>query len=572
MCTASAPQTAGFGPRSACAAVGALPGPISGAILGAAIALLATPVGATGVEPGATAARSRLEQLYADQLLFDRNGEPLIPVRLLEGRRRVTLSSPSGLTLAPGDDMGSRVVAPPGTRFTLTLDDAHRGQTRAWVVAERFSGRNIDRVTTARARWRGMGHEVRVFEAGTLLGLGGQTIDTRAVTIAISPAANRGIARRNAARIARRATILGRIYDEYLERPGGWIEARSESGVTVRARDLLSIAPVDPEAHIELTGVRWPRHGVGDRRYAGKLFVLVGTDRKLTIVNLVSAEALIEGVVPSEIFPNAPQAALEAQAIAARGMLMSKIGVRHQGEPYQLCAEPHCQSYTGAGAATESTSAAVRATRGLLLTGDGRFTDTVYHSACGGHTEAWHAMWGGARDRHMPGVADGGRVGRLTSEQRVQHHILHPPESWCAPSARRSKVFRWTVRRPGARISAAINKRQAIGPVHAIEVVERGRSGRVLVADYIGRDGRHRARGATLNRRLMGGLKSGLWVARRSGGPAQGEPDEWIVHGGGFGHGVGMCQHGAIGLARAGRDVRAILRHYYPDARVEKLW
>lgn len=542
------------------------------AVLGPMIALVAGSAGATGVEPGATAARGRLELLYADQVLFARDGEPLIPVRLLEGRRRIRLRSASGLTLAPGDDAGSRVVAPPGTGFTLSLREPHRGRTRSWVVAERFSGRNLDRVATARARWRGMGHEVRVFEAGTLLGLGGQTLDTRAVTIAISPAATVGLARRKARQIAGRARILGTIHDEYLQRPGGWVDARSESGVTVSARDLLSIAPVDPEGEIELLGVRWPRHGVEDRRYRGKLFVLVGTDRRLTVVNLVRAETLIEGVVPSEIFPNAPRAALEAQAVAARGMLMSKIGVRHQGEPYQLCAEPHCQSYTGAGSATEATTAAVRATHGQMLVDDGRFTDTVYHSACGGHTEAWHAMWGGSRDRNMPGVGDGQRVSRPRSEADVERHILHPPEAWCAPSGRRSRVFRWSVERPGAQISAAVNARQKVGPVHTIRVLERGRSGRVLLAEYVGTEGRHRARGAPLNRRLLGGLKSSLWIARRNGGAPDGEPDSWTIHGGGFGHGVGLCQHGAIGLARAGRDVRAILRHYYPGARLEKLW
>ncbi len=545
---------------------------LGGLTLGSLLALATGPADATGVGPPDVSTVTRLEMLYADQVLFARDGEPLITVRLLEGRRGLTLEAATAIALAPADDPGSRVIAPPGTRWTLHLDAPHRGQTRSWVVAERFSGRDLERVATAHARWRGMGHEVAVFESGTLLGLGGQTLDTRAVTIAISPAPNRTLARKKARQLAGRARIMGTVYDEYLQRPGGWIVARSTDGVVVRARDLLSLDPLEPDGEIALTDVRWPRHGKGTRRYKGKLFALVGTDRRLTIVNLVPAETLIEGVVPSEIFPNAPRAALEAQAITARGMLMSKIGVRHRGEPYQLCAEPHCQSYTGAGAATETTTAAVRATRGKLLVDDGRFTDTVYHSACGGHTEAWHAMWGGARDATMPGVGDGAAVRHAPTEANVAHFIDHPPKTWCAPTARRSKVFRWTVTRTGRQISERVNKKSAIGPVHTIRAVERGRSGRVLVAEYIGRDGRYRARGASLNRRLLGGLKSGLWVASRTGGTPDGEPESWTFRGGGFGHGVGMCQHGAMGLARAGRDVAAILRHYYPGAKIAELW
>lgn len=544
-------------------------------MMSAALALIASQVGATGLDATAETRRDRLAMLYADQLLFDTDGEPLVSVRVLEGRRRIRLRAEVPLVLSPGDAAGSRILAPAGSNWTITLDAPHEGKTRSWVVAERFGGSNLDRVATARARWRGMGYEVGVFESGTLLALAGHTLDTRAVTIGISPAPTRRLAQRKAQALAGRASILGRVYDEYLARPGGWVVAEEQStGMVIRARDLLGITPVQGgvTGTIELYDVKWPRHGKGARRYEGTMYFLVEADRKLTAVNLVAAETLLRGVVPSEIFPNAPREALRAQAVAARGMLLSKVGVRHRGEPYQLCAEPHCQSYTGAASATPATSAAVDATRGQVLVGSGGFTDTVYHSSCGGHTEAWHEMWGGSHDASMPGVNDAPVGGGPVNERAAARYIAHPPRSWCAPSAKRSKVFRWTVERTGAQISERVARRKDIGPIHTIKPLERGRSGRVLAVEYTGRDGRYVAKGATLNRRLLGGLKSGLWVAERHGGAPESEPERWVFHGGGFGHGVGMCQHGAMGLAEAGRSYREILRHYYPNTELETVW
>lgn len=544
-------------------------------MMSAALALLATQAGAVGVEPVGQSRRDRVETLYADQLLFDHNGEPLVSVRILKGQRRIRLRAEVPLILSPGDEAGSRVITPAGSTWTVTLDDPHGGRTRSWVVAERFGGSNFDRVATARARWRGMGHEVRVFESGTLLALAGHTLDTRAVTIGISPAADRRLAQQRASALAG-ASIMGRIYDEYLERPGGWIVAEERSsGMMVRGRNLLSVTPVRDwgvTGTVEVFDVNWPRHGAGARRYEGTLYFLVGTDLKLMAINLVAAETVLRGVVPAEIFPNAPREALRAQAVAARGMLLSKVGVRHRGEPYQLCAEPHCQAYSGAGAATPATSAAVTATRGEVLVGPSGFTDTVYHSACGGHTEAWHAMWGGSHNSTMPGVNDAAVGGGPVNERAAARFIAHPPRAWCAPSAKRSKVFRWVEERSGRRISDAVNAQTRVGAVHTIKPLKRGRSGRVLAVEYVGTEGRHVARGGSANRPFLGGLKSGLWVIERQGGAAGGEPDTWVIRGGGFGHGVGMCQHGAMGLADAGRSYREILRHYYPNTELRKVW
>ena len=82
---------------------------------------------------------------------------------------------------------------------------------------------------------------------------------------------------------------------------------------------------------------------------------------------------------------------------------------------------------------------------------------------------------------------------------------------------------------------------------------------------FVGDRGRGSVTGELRIRRMLGGLKSSLFSARRDG-------DAWVIDGAGFGHGVGMCQTGAIGMAEAGRGYREILEHYYRGARVRKLY
>src|SRR5260370_39390520 len=94
-------------------------------------------------------------------------------------------------------------------------------------------------------------------------------------------------------------------------------------------------------------------------------------------------ERLVKGVVPSEIFPKAHLEALKAQAVTARGEVLAKIGARHLGDPYQLCAEQHCQVYKGLAAEETGPGAAVEATRG-----EGVFAGRDRQSPPGGSGES----------------------------------------------------------------------------------------------------------------------------------------------------------------------------------------
>ncbi len=516
------------------------------------LASTAVDAAAQGVPHAPAERHERIEALHAHRLLFDRTGEPMVTVGLAEHARAVTLRSPIALTLlAEGEEAFSMRVSPE-TTLTVTLADARQARRRHWLVAERFTPSRLGAGAAARARFVEAGVETALFEAGALAGAAGRLFDTRTITLAVSPGETPAEARRGLSRARAAGYVGGDAYTEVVVRPGGVLTARDPNrGFELVARDLLWVRPEGGTP----TEVR-----VDDgapARFAGELYLTVGTDGRLVLGNLASAEVLLESVVPSETFPSAPTAALAAQAVVARGQFLAKLGLKHRGDPFMLCNRWHCQAHGGQGRATPATNAAVRDTRGLVLvSARGGLVDTVYHSACGGRTEAWDVAWGGEARAGLGGVDDT-RDGS--------------GEAWCASSGRRNGVYRWASRVSGRAVTERANRLHPLGPVTELRVVRQGRSGRVLGLEIVGARGTHRLEGESAIRRLFGGLKSSLFTLVREGPPG-GEATAWRLTGAGYGHGIGLCQHGAIGQANAGRDVRQILQHYFPGTRLERVW
>ena len=126
--------------------------------------------------------------------------------------------------------------------------------------------------------------------------------------------------------------------------------------------------------------------------------------------------------------------------------------------------------------------------------------------------------------------------------------------------------FRWTVTRSAAELDDACWPAYRLGPLQAIEVLERGVSGpRPRGARWWAGRAAEVVRGELRIRQTFGGLRSSLFVVEVKDGAA-------TFRGAGFGHGVGLCQTGGIGMAEAGKSYREILRHYYQGSSLRKLW
>ncbi len=344
---------------------------------------------------------------------------------------------------------------------------------------------------------------------------------------------------------------------------------------SIQGEALLTLE-VEGDAGFTLEHARQASQGsprAAPRSYRGRLRVTLDASGRLAGVLEIGLEELLRGVVPSEIPASAPPAALAAQAVAARSNVLAQLGTRHLDQPWLLCDEVHCQAYRGERAETGATDEAVRATRGEALFGSGGrpLVDGVYSAMCGGHGEDDDAVWPVFPTPELRGRLDlpdreaWGRFADLREESALRAFLATAPRAWCtraraAPAGR----YRWE-RRFGRAELARLTASLGVGPVRELSVTSRGVSGRARVLRVEGLRGRTVVEGELTIRRLLGNLPSAMFVADREG-------DGFVLRGGGWGHGVGMCQWGAIGRAEAGQGYRQILAAYFAGAEVVRMY
>jgi len=524
-----------------------------------------------------TSTGDKLRILYSSRFTFTDDGLPLITVEIMGGQREVRLSAPGGVVVRPDGAGGSTVdVTRDGERWTIRAERSAPALIHEWTVVETAAADDATGISQALARWKARGFEARPLEIGTVFGVDGEVIDTRDVLIGIDPVPAPGGAERGKA-IARRFGVTTSIHRELVRRPTGTVVA-SGGATRVANPSVLWFAPRDPKQPLTVedvptnTGGSQLVTGKETRRYWGSVYVTVGTDGALVAVNAVPEDRLLAGLVPAEILPSAPDAALEAQAIAARTELLQKIGRRNATDPFILCSTQQCQVYAGAGREHPRTTRAVEKTRGIVMLRDGGgLVDARYSAACGGHSEDNDAIWGGSPDPALRGHPDGDGMTRISDDSIASFLAQDERTSWCGRTRRGEGRFRWTARLPADELSRRVAEQHpALGRVTALVPVTRGISGRVRRLRIVGERGAAVVEGDLYIRRLLGGLKSTLFAVDVEG--PRDRPTTFVLRGAGFGHGVGMCQVGAIGMAEAGKSHADILRHYYRGIHLRRLY
>jgi SpoIID/LytB domain protein len=518
-----------------------------------------------------TSSSDKLRILYSTRFTFADDGLPLITVQIMGGRKDVKLHARGGIVVRPDGIGGSAIETDGGDSWVVTVEDAKPAVIQEWTVVETLGPDDTAGITAALARWKQRGFEPRSFEIGTVFGTGGEVIDSREVRIAIDPVpAGRGAAR--AAEHARRFGVATLVHEELVRRPSGTIVARS-GATTIRNASVLWFQPRKASETLTVadvptgTGGSQLRTGTEDRRYWGSVYVTLDHDGSLLAANAVSEDKLLAGIVPAEMYPDAPAAALEAQAIAARTELLEKIGRRNLTDPFLLCSTQQCQVYAGAGHEDPRTTKAVEKTRGIVLLRDGGgLVDVRYSATCGGHGEDNETIWGGEADPSLRGQRDDmkGGASRVTD---VHAFLAEDPKNyWCGRVAKAKNRFRWTERIDADELSRRVaTELPQIGRIKTLTPKQRGVSGRIKVLTIAGTKGSADVIGDLRIRRLLGGLKSSLFEVKRDG-------NAFVFDGAGFGHGVGMCQLGAMGMAEAGRTHAQILAHYYRGTHLHRLY
>jgi stage II sporulation protein D len=336
-----------------------------------------------------------------------------------------------------------------------------------------------------------------------------------------------------------------------VERDGRRVRAIRPDGVPTVWMDAPLIARSMGSALINLDA----------KPYRGDL-AFYGGDSGVVIVNVVKIDDYLRGVVPLEIGTraDADSAAVQAQAVTARSYAYIHL-VGKNARPFDVTGGVQDQVYGGVAVETPVASEAVETTRTLVMKYNGRVVNAPYHSTCGGSTAAASEVWRSDDEPYL---------------QRVSDRIPGTDRYYCDGAPR----FRWTRTFDGATVNAAIAKYLASyatvpgrnpGSAREITVGSRTASGRVGTLTITTDRGNFVLHGNDVRYvlRAPGGeiLNSTSFSVETSRAP-DGTLSRLLIHGMGYGHGVGMCQSGAIGRARAGQDFRTILHTYYPGTTI----
>lgn len=296
---------------------------------------------------------------------------------------------------------------------------------------------------------------------------------------------------------------------------------------------------------------------VDGRPYRGE-FLLWAGETGIVVVNVVDLESYLRGVVPLEIGeqPADRVEAAKAQAVAARSYTVAMLR-RWAKRGFDLMATVEDQVYGGLDAEKPWSNTAVDATRGVIATFAERPIQAFYCSTCGGHTASPKEVWGSEDPGYLRGVR--------CKSKRVE-------DSFCSVSPR----YIWTEDWDGAAFEGMLDAslpgqasdwdRERYGSLRDIEIASRGPSKRVarLILHFdhgtveLGGDSVRWALRTTKGQPLWSAMLVDARVERE-----RGRVTRVGIRGRGYGHGIGLCQYGAMGMAASGYDYREILGLYY---------
>jgi stage II sporulation protein D (peptidoglycan lytic transglycosylase) len=343
-----------------------------------------------------------------------------------------------------------------------------------------------------------------------------------------------------------------------------WIVVPDSAGTGVR---LLKPDGTLSERHAGVAAVNVTEDhyaSVNGTRYRGRLDVFRGT-RGLVVMNRVKLESYLAGVLSGEMGPRRPDEinALLAQAIVSRTFAVKNRG-RWEAQGFDAYSDTRDQVYGGVAGESPQIWDALRRTTGVVATYDGQPIDAFFHSTCGYSTAAVDEAFRSAQPRpYLRPVSDASGGGHYYCDISPRFHWR---EEWDGQSLR-AVLARTLAATAGA-------DGQGLPPITDLEVTRTTKSGRVGELRIVFAHGDLRIAGADVRSvlrpepgRLLNSAAFQLYVTKQDG-----VVTHLVAAGAGSGHGVGMCQWGAIGRARAGQDYEAILRTYFPGTKLARLY
>ncbi|RRD02781.1 DUF4922 domain-containing protein [Prevotella sp. OH937_COT-195] len=327
--------------------------------------------------------------------------------------------------------------------------------------------------------------------------------------------------------------------------------------------------------------------------FLGSLRFVVEAD-KICAINELPVENYLASVISSEMSASASTELLKAHAVISRSWLLAQMERRagNGGEKegffsfvksdnelirwydredhtiFDVCADDHCQRYQGiTNASRPNVVEALRATRGQVLAYDDKICDARFSKCCGGVTEEFQYCWEDAPKPYLRSVADvpreGGEAFCNTRDKSILAQVLNDYDR------ETTDFYEWTVEYTEEQLRAIIEKKLKVnlGTIHDLQPLARGKSGRIWRLKIVGGKGSFIIGKELEIRRALSEthlLSSNFHIEKHG--------ETFILHGKGWGHGVGLCQIGAAVMGERGCNYEEILLHYYKDAEIKRLY
>ena len=328
----------------------------------------------------------------------------------------------------------------------------------------------------------------------------------------------------------------------------------------------------------------WERQQI--QVFTGSLHLIL-QEGKIVVINELPLEDYLVSVISSEMKSTCSLQFLKASAVISRSWLLAQLRQKKDKTPsfiqtddeiirwwdredhdlFDVCADDHCQRYQGiTQASNPNVRQAVSETRGQVLMGDGEICDARFGKCCGGQTNEFQYCWQNIRKSYLTSVTD---PFCNTSDREVLSQVLNDYD------LETNNFYRWEIRFTQRQLRQLIERNLGIkfGDILRLEPLEAGPAGHISRLRIVGSERTYiigkelQIRKALSTSHL---LSSAFTVSLED--LLDDIPQTIILHGKGWGHGVGMCQIGAAVMGHLGYSYQDILHHYYPGAEIQLLY
>jgi len=312
----------------------------------------------------------------------------------------------------------------------------------------------------------------------------------------------------------------------------------------------------------------------------------------LFVINDLPLEQYLPYVATSEMSVDCPTASLEAQTIAARSWLLSNRKVNHPNLDIDVCNDDCCQRYQGVTDIPKQSLQVIQKTFGQVLLYNNEICDARYSKCCGGITESFENVWGGKPIPYLSSISDFPHHDNQTND--LLSFINTSPPAFCSekfvnPSDiqkylgsvdKSNSYFRWQITYSQKELTSILNQKLDLDASDTINILslKRGYSGRIikLQIDYVDKFEKNKSLILNSEYDIRNALhkqflySSAFTIEQISQKNALYEKFKFI--GAGWGHGVGLCQIGALGMALHGYSAEHILKYYFKKTKIEKIY